>query len=70
MSTDQGPFPVVTTYSWQDTPTGRTRMTLRNRGEPSRFANLASQLIAAQMRKSTGRDLRLLKSILERLPLQ
>ena len=65
MSTDAGPFPMETTYTWQDTPSGGTHMTLRNRGEPSGFANLAAPLMAAQMRKSTGRDLRLLKSILE-----
>ena len=41
-------------------------MTLRNRGEPSGFANLAGPLMAAQMRKSTSRDLQLLKSILEK----
>lgn len=68
MSTDEGPFPMETTYTWHDTATGATHMTLRNRGEPSGFANLAAPLIAAQMRKSTGRDLQLLKSILERQP--
>ena len=65
MSTDEGPFPMETTYTWHDTPTGGTRMTLRNRGEPSGFAYLAAPLMAAQMRKSTSRDLQLLKSILE-----
>jgi hypothetical protein len=40
-------------------------MTLRNRGEPSGFANLAAPLMAAQMRRSTSRDLQLLRSILE-----
>jgi uncharacterized protein YndB with AHSA1/START domain len=65
MSTDQGPFPMETTYTWSDTPAGGTHMTLRNRGEPSGFANLAAPLLAAQMRKATSRDLRLLKSVLE-----
>jgi uncharacterized protein YndB with AHSA1/START domain len=65
MTTDDGPFPMETTYTWHDAPTGGTRMTLRNRGEPSGFANLAAPLVASQMRKSTSRDLQLLKSILE-----
>jgi hypothetical protein len=66
MSTDQGPFPMATTYTWLDTPAGGAHMTLRNRGEPSGFANLAAPLMAAQMRKSTSRDLQALKSILEK----
>jgi hypothetical protein len=40
-------------------------MTLRNRGEPSGFANLAAPLMSSQMRRSTTRDLKLLKSVLE-----
>jgi uncharacterized protein YndB with AHSA1/START domain len=65
MSTDEGPFPMETTYTWRETPSGGTHMTLRNRGEPSGFANLAAPLMAAQMRRATSRDLQLLKSILE-----
>src|SRR5438105_2024317 len=34
MSTEAGPFPMETTYTFSDTPTGATHMTLRNREEP------------------------------------
>lgn len=68
MSTDEGPFPMETTYAWQDTPSGGTHMTLRNRGEPSGFANLAAPLMAAQVRRATNRNLALLKRVLEARP--
>ena len=68
MSTDAGPFPMETTYTWHDTPSGATHMTLRNRGEPSGFANLAAPIMSAQVRKATSRNLRLLKKILEEDP--
>jgi uncharacterized protein YndB with AHSA1/START domain len=65
MSTDAGPFPMETTYTWHDTPSGATQMTLRNHGAPSGFANLAAPIMAAQVRKATSRNLALLKKILE-----
>jgi len=68
MSTDAGPFPMETTYTWHDAPSGATHMTLRNRGEPSGFANLAAPIMSAQVRKATSRNLRLLKKILEESP--
>ena len=66
MSTDQGPFPMETTYTWQDTAAGGTHMTLRNRGRPSGFAKIAATLMAAQVRKATNKNLACLKGILER----
>ena len=65
MSTAQGPFPMETTYTWEDTPSGGTRMTLRNRGEPSGFANVAAPMIARAMRRASRKDLARLRSILE-----
>jgi len=65
MSTKQGPFPMETTYSWDDAPPNSTRMTLRNRGSPSGFSALAAPLLSAQMRKANEADLRALKRILE-----
>jgi hypothetical protein len=65
MSTSQGPFPMETTYTWDDDPVGGTRMTLRNRGEPAGFSALGAPLIAAAMRRATTKDLATLKEILE-----
>jgi hypothetical protein len=65
MSTDQGPFPMETTYTWADTPSGGTRMTLRNRGEPSGFSKLAAPIMSGAMRRANRKDLRRLKGVLE-----
>jgi Polyketide cyclase / dehydrase and lipid transport len=66
MSTAEGPFPMETTYTWQDEPGGGTRMTLRNRGAPSGFSRIASPFMARAVKRASGRDLRRLKAILER----
>ena len=66
MSTAQGPFPMETTYTWQDAGDGATRMTLRNRGEPSGFGKLAAPVMAHAMRRAMNGDLRRLSGILER----
>jgi len=65
MSTAQGPFPMETTYTWEDAPDGATRMTLRNRGEPSGFAAVTAPVMARAMRKANEADLRRLKELLE-----
>jgi uncharacterized membrane protein len=64
-STTEGPFPMETTYTWQDSRAGGTRMTLRNRGEPSGFPALAAPMMARAMRRASQKDLARLKTILE-----
>ena len=65
MSTQEGPFPMETTYTWEDAPGGGTRMTLRNRGEPAGFAKVAAPMMAAAMRRANAKDLARLKALLE-----
>jgi uncharacterized membrane protein len=66
MTTSEGPFPMETTYTWEDAAAGTTRMTLRNRGEPAGFKAMAAPLMARAMRRANEKDLRRLKEILER----
>jgi uncharacterized protein YndB with AHSA1/START domain len=66
MSTDQGPFPMETTYTWQDAGAGATRMTLRNRGEPSGFGKLAAPVMARAMRRAMSKDLARLSALVQR----
>src|SRR5438132_9694319 len=65
MRTAEGPFPMETTYTWQPDSDGKTRMSLRNRGEPRGFSKIAGPLMAAAMRRANRKDLARLKSILE-----
>src|SRR3954451_4896160 len=65
MRTDQGPFPMETTYVWEDNATGGTRMTLRNRGEPAGFSKVAAPLMSRAMRRANKKDLAKLKRLLE-----
>lgn len=65
MSTAQGPFPMETTYTFDPIGTGRTRMQLRNRGEPTGFASVAAPAMTAAMRRANTKDLARLKQLLE-----
>lgn len=65
MRTAQGPFPMETTYTWETIGDGATRMTLRNRGQPSGFSKVATPILAAAVRRETTKNLKCLKTLLE-----
>jgi uncharacterized membrane protein len=65
IATAEGPFAMETTYAWEDAAESATRMTLRNRGEPSGFAAATAPLMARAMRRANEADLRRLKQLLE-----
>jgi uncharacterized protein YndB with AHSA1/START domain len=65
MRTAEGPFPMETTYVWEPVGESRTKMSLRNRGEPSGFGRLAAPIMASAMRRANRKDLARLKIILE-----
>lgn len=65
MRTAEGPFPMETTYTWTPVGFGSTRMTLRNRGEPTGFSRLLAPVMTPAMRRANRKDLANLKEILE-----
>ena len=65
MRTQQGPFPMETTYTWTALSDNSTRMTLRNRGEPSGFSRLTAPFMASAVRRANRQDLAKLKAVLE-----
>jgi uncharacterized membrane protein len=64
-ATTEGPFPMETTYTWEDNPTGGTTMKLRNRGQPAGFPKFAAPMMTRAMRRANQKDLARLKGILE-----
>jgi hypothetical protein len=65
MRTAEGPFPMETTYEWDDVDTDSTLMRLRNRGAPSGFSGIAAPMMALAMKRANTKDLKRLKAILE-----
>jgi uncharacterized membrane protein len=65
MGTVDGPFAMETTYTWADTPSGSTSMTLRNSGTPSGFARMSAPMMTRAMRRANRKDLAQLKRLLE-----
>ncbi len=68
MRTQHGPSPMETTYTWEAAPVDSTRMTLRNRGEPSGFSKMMAPIMRPAMRRANRKDLARLKAILESHP--
>ena len=66
MRTADGPFAMETTYTWEPAGPNATRMTLRNRGEPSGFSRIGAPLMAGAMRRANRKDLARLKELMER----
>ena len=65
MRTSEGPFPMETSYTWETTSDGATRMTLRNRGTPTGFSRWLAPFIAGAMRRANRKDLAALQKRLE-----
>lgn len=68
MRTDDGPFPMETTYTWWDEEEvegrPRTGMSLRNAGRPKAMTTLASGAVTLGMKRAMRRDLERLRLVL------
>lgn len=64
MRTDR-PFYMETTYTWEPVDDNSTRMTLRNRGNPTGFSKLFRPILPFAIKLANRKDLQALKTILE-----
>jgi uncharacterized membrane protein len=67
MSTASGPFPMTTTYAFEDAGAG-TRMTLRNHGSPHGFGAVAAPVMRRAIERANRKDLAAIKRLLEAPP--
>jgi hypothetical protein len=65
MRTSERPFPMETTYLFESTADGGTRMTLRNRGAPKGFSRIVAPFMSSAIRQANRKDLERLRKILE-----
>lgn len=67
MSTASGPFPMTTTYAFEDAAAG-TRMILRNHGSPHGFGAVAAPVMRRAIERANRKDLAAVKALLEAAP--
>jgi len=65
MRSVEGPFPMETIYTFEETRDGHTKITLRNHGVPSGVSKMMTPMISTAMRSANDKDLATLKEILE-----